>query len=74
VPVPAPIGNLPLISGSVKVVFELPEPKVVPMTLNRSLNAILLMVLPSQISQPLGTEEPEKALITPAGVIDAVKP
>jgi hypothetical protein len=73
-PVPAPIGTLPLMSGSVKVLFELPEPNVVPMTLNKLLKAILLMVLPSQTSQPLGIVDPEKPLITPAGVTDATKP
>jgi hypothetical protein len=74
VPVPAPIGNLPLMSGSVKVLLELPAPKVVPITLNKLLNAILFIVLPSQTSQPLGIVEPEKPLMIPAGVTDAVKP
>jgi len=56
-------------SGKVNVLLELPEPYVVPIILNKSLKAILLTILPSQINHPIGATEPANISITPVGMI-----
>ena len=71
VPVPAPIGALPRMSGRLNVVAPSPEPYVVPMAANKRRNSDLDTESPSQINQPSGEVDPAYKLMIPAG---ATKP
>ena len=56
-------------SGNLKLLLLEAEPYLVPITANNEAYVVLLISLPSHISQPFGALSPEKLTIIPQGLM-----